>query len=48
MALPAENNVVIAKTGDMEVLGSHTLESLGVTVDPVRKKKLVPAVGLAL
>jgi predicted aspartyl protease len=41
------DNVVVAEPGDMEVLGSHTLESLGVTVDPV-SKKLVPAVGLAL
>ncbi len=41
------DNVVLAEPGDMEVLGSHTLESLGVTVDPV-SKKLVPTVGLAL
>jgi predicted aspartyl protease len=41
------DNVVMAEPGDMEVLGSHTLESLGVTVDPVNKK-LVPTVGLAL
>ncbi len=41
------DNVVMAEPGDLEVLGSHTLESLGVTVDPVNKK-LVPAVGLAL
>jgi predicted aspartyl protease len=41
------DNVVVAEAGDMEVLGSHTLESLGVTVDPVGKK-LVPTVGLAL
>ncbi|MGA3054560.1 MAG: hypothetical protein ABSD63_10160 [Candidatus Korobacteraceae bacterium] len=41
------DNVVLAEAGDMEVLGSHTLESLGVTVDPV-SKKLVPTVGLAL
>ncbi len=41
------DNVVMAEAGDMEVMGSHTLESLGVTVDPV-SKKLVPAVGLAL
>jgi len=31
----------------VEVIGAHTLESLGLTVDPVGKK-LVPAVGLAL
>jgi hypothetical protein len=41
------DNVVVAEPGDMEVMGSHTLESLGVTVDPVGKK-LVPTVGLAL
>jgi aspartyl protease family protein len=41
------DNVVVAEAGDMEVLGSHTLESLGVTVDPV-SKKLIPTVGLAL
>jgi predicted aspartyl protease len=41
------DNVVVAEVGDMEVLGSHTLESLGVTVDPV-SKKLIPTVGLAL
>jgi len=41
------DNVVAAEPGDMEVIGAHTLESLGVTVDPV-SKKLVPAVGLAL
>ena len=41
------DNVVVAEPGDMEVLGSHTLESLGVTVDPV-SKKLIPTVGLAL
>jgi predicted aspartyl protease len=41
------DNVVMAEAGDMEVLGSHTLETLGVTVDPVNKK-LVPTVALAL
>ena len=41
------DNVVMAESGDMEVLGSHTLETLGVVVDPVNKK-LVPTVGLAL
>jgi len=41
------DNVVIAEPGDMEVLGSHSLESLGVRVDPVGKQ-VVPAVGLAL
>ena len=41
------DNVVMAEPGDMEVMGAHTLESLGITVDPVGKK-LVPTVGLAL
>src|SRR5207302_4679371 len=41
------DNVVMAEPGDMEVIGAHTLESLGLTVDPVGRK-LVPAVGLAL
>ena len=41
------DSVVMAEPGDMEVMGAHTLESLGITVDPVAKK-LVPAVGLAL
>ncbi|MFZ0773578.1 MAG: hypothetical protein ACLP56_11780 [Candidatus Sulfotelmatobacter sp.] len=41
------DNVVMAEPGDMEVMGARTLESLGVTVDPVGKK-LVPTVGLAL
>jgi len=41
------DNVVVAEPGDIEVVGAHTLESLGVTVDPV-SKKLVPTVGLAL
>jgi len=41
------DNVVMAEAEDMEVLGSHTLETLGVTVDPVNKK-LVPTVALAL
>jgi predicted aspartyl protease len=41
------DNVVIAEPGNMEVIGAHTLESLGLTVDRVGEK-LVPAVGLAL
>jgi hypothetical protein len=41
------DNVVMAERGDLEVLGAHSLESLGITVDPV-SKKLVPMVGLAL
>lgn len=41
------DNVVLAEETDMEVLGSHTLESLGMAADPVQKK-LVRIVGLAL
>jgi hypothetical protein len=37
----------MAEPGDMEVIGAHTLESLGLTVDRVGKR-LVPAVGLGL
>jgi len=42
------DNVVMAEPGDMEVLGSHTLESLGVTVDPLNKKLVSAGVSLAL
>jgi hypothetical protein len=41
------DTVVLAEPGDHEVLGAHTLESLGLTADPVNKA-LVPTVGLAL
>src|SRR5207244_11016357 len=41
------DTVVLAEPGDNEVLGAHTLESLGLTADPV-KKALVPTVGPAL
>ena len=41
------DSVVMAEPGDMEVMGAHTFESLGITVDPVAKK-LVPAIGMAL
>lgn len=41
------DTLVLAEAGDAEVLGAHTLESLGLTVDPV-KKELVSTVGLAL
>jgi predicted aspartyl protease len=42
------DNVVIAESGDLEVLGAHSLESLGLSVDPVHKKlvPLVVALGL--
>jgi len=38
------DNLVVAEQGDREVMGAHTLESLGDTVDTV-EKKLVPRVG---
>jgi predicted aspartyl protease len=41
------DTVVVAESGDSEVLGAHTLESLGLAADPVQKK-LIPTVGLAL
>ena len=42
------DNVVLAEPGDLEVLGAHSLESLGLAVDPVHKKlvPLVVALGL--
>ena len=39
--------VEMAEEGEMEVLGAHTIEGLGLAVDPVQKK-LVPTVMLAL
>ncbi|MFQ5778735.1 MAG: aspartyl protease family protein [Terriglobia bacterium] len=41
------DTVVLAEPGDAEVMGSFTLESLGLAADPVQKK-LVPTQGLAL
>jgi len=43
------DNVVLAEPGDLEVLGAHSLESLGLAVDPVHKKlvPLVVALGLS-
>jgi len=40
------DTIVVAESGDSEVLGAHTLESLGLAADPVQK--LIPTVGLAL
>lgn len=40
------DTIVIAESGDAEVLGAHTLESLGLAADPVQKK-LTPTVGMA-
>jgi predicted aspartyl protease len=42
------DNVVLGEEGDLEVLGSHSLESLGVTVDPVQKKLVPMVIALAL
>jgi predicted aspartyl protease len=39
--------VVMAELGEMEVMGAHTIEGLGLAADPVQKK-LVPTVMLAL
>jgi len=41
------DTVVMAEPADTEVMGAHTLESLGMAADPVQKK-LIPTVGLAL
>ena len=43
----ALDNVAVAQSGDMEVIGAFTLEALGVAADVV-KKQLVPTVALAL
>lgn len=39
--------VVMAEPGEMEVMGAHTIEGLGLAADPVQKR-LVPTVMLAL
>jgi predicted aspartyl protease len=41
------DTVVVAERNDMEVIGVHTIEGLGLAADPVQKK-LVPTVGYAL
>ena len=41
------DTVVVAERSDMEVIGVHTIEGLGLAADPVQKK-LTPTVGLAL
>ena len=43
----APDLVVMAEPGEMEVIGAHSLEGLGVAADPVQRK-LVPTVMLAL
>ena len=41
------DTVVVGEPGDMQVIGAHTLEAMGVLADPIRKT-LVPTIGLAL
>ena len=43
----APDLVVMAEPGEMEVIGAHSMEGLGLAADPVQKK-LVPTVMLAL
>jgi predicted aspartyl protease len=43
----APDVVVVAEPGEMEVLGAHSIEGLGMAADPVQKK-LVPTIMLAL
>jgi len=43
----APDLVVMAGAGEMEVIGAHSLEGLGVAADPVQRR-LVPTVMLAL
>ena len=42
------DNVVLGEPGELEVIGAHTLESLGLTVDPVQKKLVPIVIALAL
>ncbi len=39
--------VVMAEPGEMEVMGAHSIEGLGLSADPVQRK-LVPTIMLAL
>jgi predicted aspartyl protease len=41
------DTVVVAERSDMEVIGVHTIEGLGLAADPAQKK-LIPTIGLAL
>jgi predicted aspartyl protease len=43
----APDIVVMAEPGEMEVIGAHSIEGLGLAADPVQKK-LVPTIMLAL
>jgi hypothetical protein len=38
----------MAEAGDIEVLGAHSLDSLGLAVDPVNKKLMPLVVALGL
>ncbi|MFZ3211736.1 MAG: hypothetical protein WA188_09485 [Terriglobales bacterium] len=42
------DNVVLGEPEELEVIGAHTLESLGLTVDPVQKKLVPIVIALAL
>jgi hypothetical protein len=42
------DNVVMAEAGDIEVLGAHSLGSLGLAVDPVNKRLMPLVVALGL
>ena len=41
------DTVVMSEPDDAQVMGAHTLESLGLAADPVQRK-LIPTVGFAL
>jgi predicted aspartyl protease len=43
----APDMVVMAEPGEMEVLGAHSIEGLGLAADPVQKR-LTPTIMLAL
>jgi predicted aspartyl protease len=43
----APDLVVMAESGEMEVIGAHSIEGLGLAADPVQHK-LVPTIMLAL
>ena len=43
----APDLVVMAEPGEMEVIGAHSIEGLGLAADPMQKK-LIPTVMFAL
>ncbi len=43
----APDMVVMAEPGELEILGAHSIEGLGLAADPVQRK-LVPTIMLAL